>query len=104
MRCNVMRWWGWRIWQVEKDGRGGEKEEDNYKGEKIAHFPYNIEPENVTPVYQDFKGWKQDLTGMTTYDELPIELKEYIEFIEREVEVPIKIVSVGPDRKQTILK
>jgi adenylosuccinate synthase len=76
--------------------------EYNYKGEKIAHFPYNIEPENVTPVYQDFKGWKQDLTGMTTYDE-PIELKEYIEFIERELKFN-KIVSVGPDRKQTILK
>ena len=78
--------------------------EYNYKGEKISHFPYNIEPENVTPVYQEFKGWKQDLTGMTTYDELPSELKEYIAFIEKEVEVPIKIVSVGPDRKQTILK
>ncbi|MCZ8228160.1 adenylosuccinate synthase [Flavobacterium sp.] len=75
-----------------------------YKGEKITHFPYNIEPENVTPVYQEFKGWAQDLTGMTTYEELPKELKEYIEFIEKEVEVPIKIVSVGPDRKQTILK
>lgn len=75
-----------------------------YKGEEITHFPYNIEPENVTPVYQEFKGWAQDLTGMTTYEELPKELKEYIEFIEKEVEVPIKIVSVGPDRKQTILK
>ena len=41
---------------------------------------------------------------MTDYDEMPIELKEYIEFIEKEVEVPIVIVSVGPDRKQTILK
>jgi adenylosuccinate synthase len=40
---------------------------------------------------------------MTTYDQLPIELKHYIEFIEKEVEVPIKIVSVGPDRKQTIM-
>ena len=78
--------------------------EYNYKGEKISHFPYNIDPENVTPVYQEFKGWKQDLTGMTTYDELPAELKAYIDFIEKEVEVPIKIVSVGPDRKQTILK
>ena len=78
--------------------------EYNYKGKTISHFPYNIEPENVTPVYKDFKGWQADLTGMTTYDELPIELKEYIEFIEKEVEVPIKIVSVGPDRKQTILK
>jgi adenylosuccinate synthase len=70
----------------------------------LTHFPYNIEPENVTPVYTEFKGWKADLTGMTTYDELPIELKDYIEFIESVVEVPIKIVSVGPDRKQTITK
>jgi adenylosuccinate synthase len=67
-------------------------------------LPYNIEPENVTPVYKEFKGWKADLTGMSTYSELPEELKTYIEFIENEVEVPIKIISVGPDRKQTILK
>jgi adenylosuccinate synthase len=76
----------------------------NYKGEVIHHLPYNIEEENVTPIYTEFKGWQADLTGMTTYDALPIELKEYIEFIEREVEVPIKIVSVGPDRKQTITR
>ncbi|MFT6748428.1 MAG: adenylosuccinate synthase [Flavobacterium sp.] len=76
----------------------------NYKGEKIQHLPYNIEEENVQPIYTEFKGWKADLTGMTTYEELPKELKAYIEFIEKEVEVPIKIVSVGPDRKQTILK
>ncbi len=76
----------------------------NYKGEVIHHLPYNIEEENVTPVYTEFKGWKQDLTGLTTFDSLPKELKEYIEFIEKEVEVPIKIVSVGPDRKQTITR
>jgi adenylosuccinate synthase len=75
-----------------------------YKGENIDHLPYNIEPENVQPVYKEFKGWKADLTGMSAFDELPEELKEYIEFIENEVEVPIKIVSVGPDRKQTITK
>ena len=75
-----------------------------YKGEKIDHLPYNIEPENVTPLYVEKKGWKADLTGMTTYEELPIELKEYIEFIEANLEVPIRIVSVGPDRKQTIIK
>ena len=78
--------------------------EYNYKGQIISHFPYNIEPENVTPVYKEFKGWQADLTGLTTYEQLPIELKEYIEFIEEEVGVPIKIVSVGPDRKQTITK
>ena len=75
-----------------------------YKNEIIHHLPFNIEEQNVTPIYKEFKGWQADLTGMTTFDELPIELKQYIEFIENEVEVPIKIVSVGPDRKQTILK
>ncbi|HUH50976.1 MAG TPA: adenylosuccinate synthase [Flavobacterium sp.] len=74
-----------------------------YKGEVIEHFPYNIEPENVEPIYVDIKGWKTDLTKMTTYDELPQEVKDYVSFIEKEVEVPIKIISVGPDRKQTIL-
>jgi adenylosuccinate synthase len=76
----------------------------NYKGKAISHFPYSTETENVTPIYREFKGWEADLTEMTTYEQLPIELKDYIEFIEKELEVPIKIVSVGPDRKQTILK
>lgn len=75
-----------------------------YKGEVIEHFPYNIEPENVEPVYTEMKGWQADLTGMTTYEELPAELKTYIEFIEKELETPIKVVSVGPDRTQTIVR
>ncbi len=75
-----------------------------YKGIEINHLPYNIEEENVTPIYTEFKGWNADLTGLTSYDSLPIELKNYIEFIEKEVEVPITIVSVGPDRKQTIVR
>ncbi|WP_297516844.1 adenylosuccinate synthase [Flavobacterium sp.] len=75
-----------------------------YKGKTIHHLPYNIEEENVTPIYTEFKGWNADLTGLTTFESLPQELKEYIAFIEQEVEVPIKVVSVGPDRKQTILR
>ncbi|HSD15355.1 MAG TPA: adenylosuccinate synthase [Flavobacterium sp.] len=75
-----------------------------YNGEVINHLPYNIEEENVTPVYVEKKGWKADLTGMTKYDELPAELKDYVEFIESEVGVPIKVISVGPDRTQTIMK
>ncbi|MBD3723256.1 MAG: adenylosuccinate synthase [Flavobacteriaceae bacterium] len=75
-----------------------------YKGQEIKHLPYNIEPENVEPVYTEMKGWKADLTGMSSYEELPQELKEYITFIEQELEVPIKVVSVGPDRTQTIIK
>jgi len=76
----------------------------NYKGKEITHFPYNIDPENVTVNYTEFKGWKDDLTKMTDKSQLPKELLDYIAFIEKETEVPIKIVSVGPDRKQTILR
>jgi adenylosuccinate synthase len=75
-----------------------------YKGETINHFPYNIEPENVTPIFVEKKGWKADLTGLTSYDELPQEFKDYMAFIEKELEVPIKVISVGPDRTQTIQK
>ncbi len=75
-----------------------------YKGKEISHFPFNIEPEYVQPIYSEFKGWEEDLTAMTSADELPQNLLDYIAFIEKEVEVPIKIVSVGPDRKQTILR
>ncbi len=76
----------------------------NYKGKEITHFPYNIEAHNVTPIYTEFKGWKEDLTSMTTVGTLPKELNDYIKFIEDFVEVPVKIVSVGPDRKQTIMR
>ena len=75
-----------------------------YKGKEIEHLPYNIEPENVEPIYVEKKGWNTDLTQMTTYQELPQELKDYVAFIESELEVPVKIISVGPDRKQTIVK
>ncbi len=75
-----------------------------YNGKTIKHLPYNIEPENVEPIYVEKKGWNTDLTKMTSYSELPQELKEYVSFIESELEVPVKIISVGPDRKQTIMK
>jgi adenylosuccinate synthase len=73
-----------------------------YKGETITHLPFNIEEENVTPIYSEFKGWKEDLTKMRNVSEFPKELNEYIEFLEKELNIPIKIVSVGPDRTQTI--
>ena len=55
----------------------------NYKGETISHLPFNIEEENVTPIYTDFKGWKEDLTKMRNVSEFPSELNDYIEFLER---------------------
>lgn len=76
----------------------------NYKGKEITHLPYNIEPENVTVNYTEFKGWNADLTKMTSAESLPKNLLDYIDFIEKETGVPVKIVSVGPDRKQTIMR
>ena len=76
----------------------------NYKGKEIKHLPYNIESKSVSPVYTDFKGWAEDLTSMDSAETLPESLINYIEFLEDELQIPIKIVSVGPDRKQTIFR
>ena len=73
-----------------------------YKGKKVEHLPYNIEGNNVVPVYTELKGWSKDLTTLTKASELPPALNAYIAFLEEQLEVPIKIVSVGPDRLQTI--
>ena len=73
-----------------------------YQGKEIKHLPYNIEPQNVTPIYTELKGWHQDITQVKTYNQLPEELLAYVNFLEKELEVPIHIVSVGPDRTQTI--
>jgi adenylosuccinate synthase len=76
----------------------------HYQGKPIEHLPYSIEAPLLTPVYKEMPGWKEDLTGMTEASELPEALMSYIHFLEEELEVPIRIVSVGPDRKQTILR
>lgn len=75
-----------------------------YKGDVIKHFPYNIDPENVEPIYTEVDGWAEDLTGLSEVSQLPKALNDYIEFLEKELEIPITIVSVGPDRKQTIFR
>ena len=75
----------------------------NYKGENILHFPYNIEEDNVKVNYTEFEGWEEDLTAMTEAGQLPKNLNDYIAFIEDFVNVKVSVVSVGPDRKQTIM-
>lgn len=73
-----------------------------YKEQNIEHLPYDIQEKNVNPVYKEFEGWDEDLTQKESFKNLPKTLKEYISFIEKELNIPISIVSVGPDRKQTI--
>ena len=75
-----------------------------YRGKEINHLPYNIEAENLKPVYKEFMGWSEDLTKMENASTLPEKLMTYIYFLEKELQIPIKIVSVGPDRKQTIFR
>lgn len=74
----------------------------SYNGQVIDYLPYNIDPNYLKPITTKLKGWNVDLTGMDSRDKLPAELLDYVKFIEKAVEVPVSIVSVGPDRKQTI--
>jgi len=75
-----------------------------FKGEEIDYFPYDIDTPDLEPIYVELPGWKKNLTGMNHWNELPDELLQYIQFLEAELEVPITIVSVGPDRSQTIMR
>lgn len=72
-------------------------------GERIEHLPYTVYPQ-PEPVYQDFKGWQQDIAHCRKYDELPSELQTYISFIEKETGVPISIISLGADREATLCR
>lgn len=75
-----------------------------YMGKKIDYLPYNIEEQYLRPIYETLPGWNGDLTGVTDEAGIPQELRAYIAYIEKALEVPITIVSVGPDRTQTILR
>lgn len=72
------------------------------RGEKTRHFPYEL-TEDVHPVYRELKGWQCDTTKLTDPKDFPQALNDYIAFVEGEIGVPISIVSVGPDREQTIV-
>ncbi|MEA5005858.1 MAG: adenylosuccinate synthase [Rikenellaceae bacterium] len=72
-------------------------------GKVTDRIPYDTYAE-ITPVYKDFKGWKRDLTKVTAEEDLPFEFMNYVRFIEKELGIPIKIISLGPDRDQTIIR
>jgi adenylosuccinate synthase len=76
----------------------------NYQGKKIDYLPYDCSPELLSPVYTSLKGWNQDLTGLNDPGQMPEALNNYITFIEKETGIPISVVSVGPDRTQTLIR
>ncbi|MBD41437.1 MAG: adenylosuccinate synthase [Flavobacteriaceae bacterium] len=75
----------------------------NYKGELINHLPFSLESKNLKPIYEEFDGWDDDITDLRNFNNLPKNFKNYINYIEEQLGVKIEIVSVGPDRKQTII-
>jgi adenylosuccinate synthase len=76
----------------------------NYKGKIIDYLPYDLSESSLKPVYKEFKGWSEDLRQIDSFENLPKNLNYYIKFLEKELEVPIVIVSVGPDRKETLFR
>ncbi len=73
-----------------------------HHGEKIDHLPFGINPDEVEPVYTTLPGWPGDLTGIRTLGEVPQTLLDYVSLIEEAVGVPVTVLSVGPDRAQTL--
>ncbi len=71
--------------------------------EIVEEFPFEL-PDNLEPVYKEIPGWNKDLTNVMSEDEFPEELKDYISYLEKELNVPVSIVSVGPGREQTIVR
>lgn len=77
----------------------------DYKGELIDNFPASLAVLNeCKPIYKELKGWTQDISECQSFDELPKETREYINAIEEYTGVPVKIISVGPKRSQTIIR
>ena len=73
----------------------------NVNGVETRDFPYDIE-HNIKPVYKELRGWNTDMSKMTSEEQFPEAFREYVTFLETELETPIRIISIGPDRDQTI--
>ena len=72
-------------------------------GVQIDHFPYDI-VNGIEPVYVEMEGWKTDMAAMTSEEQFPKAFNDYVAFLEKELETPICIISIGPDRDQTIIR
>jgi len=73
-------------------------------GKRTDRFPFDVNTDNIKPIYVSIPGWKTDMTKINSENQLPDAFKNYIDFLEKELETPITILSVGPDREQTIVR
>ena len=74
----------------------------NYNGELIDYLPFDANEKTITPVYEELDSWSEDLTALSDINQAPKALHDYINYLERVLETPITIVSVGPNRNQTL--
>ena len=75
-----------------------------YRGQVIENLPYDLSDSSLEPIYEKFQGWSEDLRKLESADDLPNNLNNYINFLETQLNIPIVIVSVGPDRKETLFR
>lgn len=73
------------------------------QGKETMDFPFET-CEPIEPIYKEFKGWNCDINKVRKYEDFPVEFKEYVAYIEKECGVPMNIISVGPDREETIIR
>ncbi|MEN9914989.1 MAG: hypothetical protein RL528_1753 [Bacteroidota bacterium] len=73
-------------------------------GEKVSDFPFDVNDIEIIPFYEEIDGWNCDLTKLLDYKDAPQELKNYVSYLEKQLRVPINVISVGPDRTQTLSK
>ncbi len=73
-------------------------------GKETSRMPFSLNSKNLSPVYSEFMGWNEDLTNIKSESQLPNNLKKYISFIEEKLEIPVKIISLGPKREETIYR
>ena len=75
-----------------------------YQGSVVNHLPFSLSDSSLEPIYEELDGWNEDICKITDYDSLPLNFKNYINYLEEKLKLKIKIISVGPDRKQTIFR
>ena len=74
------------------------------EGIKLDSYPFDLSSESLVPVYDELEGWDNPLSDITTVEMIPDELKNYLDYIENALNLPVEIISVGPDRTQTLMK
>ena len=75
----------------------------DHNGTRLDRYPTDTRVlEEVKPIYETLPGWTEDISGCRKFEELPAAAQDYVRYIERELNAPVKLVAVGPDRAQTI--